>query len=131
MTPISDARLEAQIQHKRDYIVKFGKVAAAREAAEEQLRALLELRTRRERDRAIKCAHCVDGHTEHGFQDCEHCKGTGDGYLLSTLKSVQEDICGLLCPSTWKTSEGRPPCSPKCQAVKVAIRRYKEMLWVK
>jgi len=56
VTPISDARLEAQIRHKRDYIVKFGKVAAAREAAEEQLKALLELRTRRERDGELLAA---------------------------------------------------------------------------
>lgn len=49
MSQVTDQRLTAQIQHKRDYIVKFSHVAAAREAAEEQLNALLELQERRQR----------------------------------------------------------------------------------
>ncbi len=45
--------------------------------------------------------------------------------LVAALKAVAEDVCGLLCPSTWRTEDGRPPCHPKCQAIRAALEKAK------
>jgi hypothetical protein len=41
--------------------------------------------------------------------------------LFDAAKSVQDDVCGLLCPSVWKTGQ-EPPHHPKCVELSKAIR---------
>lgn len=43
------------------------------------------------------------------------------GKLSEACKAVAEDVCELLCPSVWITSQGRPPCSAKCQQIRLAL----------
>jgi len=40
---------------------------------------------------------------------------------VSVLEAVADDVCGVLCPSAWMEKDGRPPCHPKCQAIRSAI----------
>ena len=37
--------------------------------------------------------------------------------IRDALAVAQEEVCSNLCPSTWKTAEGRPPHSEKCQGI--------------
>ncbi len=41
--------------------------------------------------------------------------------LREALESGAEAVCSLLCPSTWRTDEGRPPHSKKCQQIQAAL----------
>jgi hypothetical protein len=43
--------------------------------------------------------------------------------LVAALRDVAEDVCGMLCPSAWRTEDGRPPCHPKCQAIRAALEK--------
>jgi hypothetical protein len=42
------------------------------------------------------------------------------GRLLKAADAIKDDVCGLLCPSQWKTGE-RPPHHPKCVELRAAI----------
>jgi hypothetical protein len=42
--------------------------------------------------------------------------------LLAALKTVADDVCGMACPSVWKTGQ-RPPHSNKCEQVRAAIAK--------
>lgn len=44
-------------------------------------------------------------------------------YLL--LAKAQEQVCSMLCPSTWKTGE-RPPHGELCQQITAALKSKKE-----
>ncbi len=43
--------------------------------------------------------------------------------LIATLRQAHKDTCSLHCPSVWKTEQGRPPHSERCQAVEAAIEQ--------
>ena len=47
--------------------------------------------------------------------------------LIATLRQAHEDTCSLHCPSVWKTADGRPPHSERCQAVEAAIGQVKRL----
>jgi hypothetical protein len=40
--------------------------------------------------------------------------------LFDAAKAVQDDVCGLLCPSVFKTGQ-EPPHHPKCVELRKAI----------
>lgn len=40
--------------------------------------------------------------------------------MLDLVTDAQPHVCSLLCPSTWKTAEGRPPHHPTCVALSKA-----------
>ena len=48
--------------------------------------------------------------------------------LVAALRQVHEDTCSLHCPSVWKTDEGMPPHSERCQNTKNAIDQIEQML---
>lgn len=41
--------------------------------------------------------------------------------LMKAADAVKDDVCGILCPSQWKTAEGRPPHHPKCAELRAAL----------
>ena len=41
--------------------------------------------------------------------------------ILKAADAVKDDVCSLLCPSTWETAKGRPPHHPKCAELRAAI----------
>lgn len=41
--------------------------------------------------------------------------------LRSALALAQEDVCSLHCPSTWRTADGQPPHSERCQAISAVL----------
>jgi hypothetical protein len=41
--------------------------------------------------------------------------------LRAALLEAQVDVCSLNCPSVWKTADGPPPHSDKCQAINTAL----------
>lgn len=43
--------------------------------------------------------------------------------LLEAATAVADDVCSLLCPSTWKTADGSPPHHLKCKALRAALDR--------
>lgn len=43
-----------------------------------------------------------------------------------TMRAVRDDVCGILCPSQWKTADGPPPHHPKCIALRAALTQETE-----
>jgi hypothetical protein len=43
--------------------------------------------------------------------------------LQEALEAVEGEVCSWLCPSQWRTEDGRPPHSVKCQALRTALAR--------
>lgn len=41
--------------------------------------------------------------------------------LLRASDAVKDDVCSLLCPSVWRTVDGRPPHHPRCVELRTAI----------
>lgn len=41
--------------------------------------------------------------------------------IVAALRLAHEDTCSLHCLSVWKTANGPPPHSERCQAVSAAI----------
>jgi hypothetical protein len=50
--------------------------------------------------------------------------------LIAAAEAVKDDVCGVLCPSTWKTADGRPPCHPKCAEFRAALDQIKNTKFV-
>jgi hypothetical protein len=43
--------------------------------------------------------------------------------LLDIAKIVAPTVCSMLCPSTWKTEEGRPPHNEICNLLNIVIKK--------
>lgn len=41
--------------------------------------------------------------------------------LMKAADAVKEDVCGILCPSQWRTADGPPPHHPKCIELRAAL----------
>lgn len=78
------------------YDVVLGELAAQAERAETSRKAWTELGAQAQADAAA---------------------------LRHVLRLAQPDVCSLNCPSTWKTADGPPPHSAKCQAISAALER--------
>lgn len=60
--------------------------------------------------------------TTIGYQDAMLARATADALVLrQALARAQTDVCSLNCPSTWRTADGPPPHSEKCQAISALL----------
>jgi hypothetical protein len=110
--------------------------AQAAEAREGNLRALLQrIEWVPRYDRAGAVAYCPKcdameslGHTSWCQLKAALAPAAGQAWgeavraAVGALKDVADDVCGALCPTTWKTVTPRPHAA-KCAAVRAALAR--------
>lgn len=67
------------------------------------------------KENAVLSRQIGELNTTIGYQDAMLAQ------LRQALVLVQADVCSLNCPSVWKTADGSPPHSAKCQAISAAL----------